>query len=180
MKNTIYISHDTPEDSISIIQNVIKTLGKESVIEEADARVSITFETDDEKTKYFFTSSFNVFPTDLNHGNTLFGGKMLAEIDCEAAKVARAVIHGTEADGAVTASFEKINFINPAHQGDLVIMEADVIRLGTTSIKIKIDAFVWNGPYKKDWKTICTAETTFVALKDGKPFPHGKSFRNEN
>ncbi len=127
------------------------------------------------KTKFAFTSSFNVFPTDLNHGNTLFGGKMLAEIDCEAAKVARAVIHGTEANGAVTASFEKINFINPAHQGDLVILEADVISFGRTSIKIKIDAYVWNGPDKIDWKIICSAETTFVALKDGKPFPHNKT-----
>lgn len=127
------------------------------------------------RTLYFFTSSFNVFPTDLNHGNTLFGGKILAEIDCEAAKVARAVIHGTAADNVVTACFEKIDFINPAHQGDLVIMEADVIALGRSSIKIQIDAFVWNGPGKENWKKICSANATFVALKDGKSFPHNKT-----
>lgn len=126
------------------------------------------------KSEYFFTSSFNVFPTDLNHGNTLFGGKILAEIDCEAAKVARAVIFGTEADNVVTASFEKIDFLNPAHQGDLVVMEADVISFGKTSIKIKIDAFVWNGGNRENWKTICSATATFVALKNGKPIPHNK------
>lgn len=130
------------------------------------------------RTEYFFTSSFNVFPTDLNHGNTLFGGKILAEIDCEAAKVARAVIHDTEATNVVTASFEKIDFMNPGHQGDLVIMEADVISFGKSSIRIKIDAFVWNGSKREDWKTICSATATFVALKDGKPFPHNKSLTN--
>lgn len=128
-----------------------------------------------QKTKYFFTSSFNVFPTDLNHGNTLFGGKLLAEIDCEAAKVGRAVIHNTDADGLVTASFEKINFLTPARQGDLVVLEADVVALGRTSIKIQIDAYVWDGPEKENWKTICNATATFVALKDDKPFPHNKS-----
>jgi len=127
------------------------------------------------RTEYFFTSSFNVFPSDLNHGNTLFGGKMLAEIDCEAAKVARAVIHGTDANNVVTACFEKINFINPAHQGDLVIMEADVVSLGTSSIKIQIDAYVWDGANRENWKKICTANSTFVALKDGKPCAHNKT-----
>lgn len=127
------------------------------------------------RTQYFFTSSFNVFPTDLNHGNTLFGGKMLAEIDCEAAKVARAVIYGTEANNVVTACFDKIDFINPAHQGDLVIMEADVLELGKSSIRIQIDAFVWNSSDRNNWKKICSAKATFVALKDGKSFPHGKT-----
>lgn len=127
------------------------------------------------QTKHFFTSSFNVFPSDLNHGNTLFGGKMLAEIDCEAAKVARSVIHGTQADNVVTACFDKINFINPAHQGDLVVMEADLIDLGKSSIKIQIDAYVWDSNDRRNWKPICSANATFVALQNGKPFPHGKT-----
>lgn len=127
------------------------------------------------KTKHFFTSSFNVFPTDLNHGNTLFGGKMLSEIDCEAAKVARSVIFGTGANGAVTASFEKIDFLNPAHQGDLVILEADVLSFGKSSMRIQVDCYVWNGPNKENWVKICTAQSTFVALKDGKPFAHNQT-----
>ena len=127
------------------------------------------------KSKHFFTSSFNVFPTDLNHGNTLFGGKLLAEIDCEAAKVSRSVIHNTGADGAVTASFEKIDFLNPACQGDLVVLEADVVSFGKSSMRIQVDCFVWNGPDKSNWVKICTAMSTFVALKDKKPFPHNQT-----
>ena len=127
------------------------------------------------KTPYFFTSSFNVFPSDLTHGNTLFGGKMLAEIDCEAAKVARSVIYGTAANNVVTASMEKIDFLYPAHQGDLVVMEADVIALGKSSMKIQIDAYVWDGPDRTNWKKICTAIATFVALRDGKSIPHNRT-----
>jgi acyl-CoA hydrolase len=132
------------------------------------------------KTQYFMTSSFNVFPQDLNMGNTLFGGKMMAEIDCEAAKVAKAVIFGSEADNIVTACFDRIDFKAPAHQADLVVMEADLIGLGRTSMQIQVDSYVWNGPDKNNWKLICSAKATFVALRDGKPCPHGKTMQGGN
>jgi acyl-CoA hydrolase len=126
------------------------------------------------KTIHFQTSSFTVFPTDLNYGNTLFGGKMMAEIDCEAAKVARSVLYGTGADNAVTKTFNT-EFLNPAKQSDLVVMEADVVTLGTTSITIQVDAYVWAGPDRKNWKKICSVQTVFVALKDGQKFAHGQT-----
>jgi acyl-CoA hydrolase len=140
-------------------------------------------------TEHFKTSSFNVFPTDLNHGNTLFGGKILAEIDCEAAKVARSVIYNTQPfvdahegvkryPSAVTARFE-VDFQQPAYQADLVIMEADVVELGRTSMKINVDAYVWNGPDRTNWRKICQAKTVFVCVLDGKPYPHGQTLENK-
>lgn len=126
------------------------------------------------KTEYFSTSSFFVFSKDLNYGESLFGGKLLAEMDCEAAKVAKAVIWKTEADSVVTASFDRVDFKAPARRGDLVVMEADVIRLGRSSIQIEIGVWIKNGPNKSDWIEICTAVATFVSLKSCKPFPHGK------
>ena len=125
-------------------------------------------------TEHFSTSSFNVFPNDLNFGNTLFGGKLMSEIDCEASKVAKSIIYGTEADNIVTACFDHIDFLNPAYQGDLVVMEADVYELGNSSMKIRVDCYVKKGPNKADWLLICSAKTTFVALKNGKSFHHGK------
>lgn len=127
------------------------------------------------KTEYFSTSSFFVFSKDLNYGETLFGGKLLAEMDCEAAKVAKAVIFGTEADAVVTASFERVDFKSPARHGDLVVMEADLVNLGKSSIKIKIQVWIKKGPDRSDWIQICTADATFVSLKGGKPYPHGKT-----
>ena len=127
------------------------------------------------KTDYFSTSSFFVFSKDLNYGETLFGGKLLAEMDCEAAKVAKAVIWQTDADTVVTASFDRVDFKAPARRGDLVVMEADVTKLGKSSMQIKIGVWIKKGPDKKDWIEICTALSTFVSLKDGKPFSHGKT-----
>jgi len=126
-------------------------------------------------TEHFSTSSFHVFPDNLNYGNTLFGGKLLAEIDCEASKVAKSVIYGTAADNAVTARFEGVDFIAPARQGNLVIMEADLVKLGTTSMTIKVDCYIKIGSNKERWILICSAITIFVALKNGKKFPHGKT-----
>ena len=124
-------------------------------------------------TTHASTSSFSVFPNDLNYGNTLFGGKLLAEIDCEASKVARSVIYGTEADNIVTASFEKVDFIRPAYQGDLIIMEADIISAGRTSMCIEVNSYIKQGSDRDNWLKICTAKTNFVALKDRRPYPHG-------
>lgn len=129
-------------------------------------------------TKHFSTSSFFVFSKDLNYGETLFGGKLLAEIDCEAAKVSRSLIYDTGADNAVTASFDRVDFRAPAKKGDLIFMEADIIDLGRTSIKIRVDVWIKKGTDKQDWTKICDAEATFVALKDGKPYPHKKTLED--
>ena len=125
-------------------------------------------------TPYQSTSSFFVFSKDLNYGETLFGGKLLAEMDCEAAKVAKSVIYDTDADGTVTASFDRVDFKAPASRGDLVVMEADLTSLGRTSMQVSIEVWVRKGPDRSMWSHICSARATFVALKDGKPHPHGK------
>lgn len=126
-------------------------------------------------TKHFSTSSFFVFSKDLNYGETLFGGKLLAEIDCEAAKVARSLIYDTAADSVITASFDRVDFKSPARCGDLVVMEADITGLGRTSMKIDVNVWVKIGVDKNDWVEICKAHTTFVALKNGRPHPHKKT-----
>ena len=132
--------------------------------------------------KYKSSSSFLVFPGDLNHGATkstdiskatLFGGKMLSENDCEASKVARNIIWDTEADTAVTASMGKTDFLHPAKLGDLVIMEADVISFGRSSMVINVSSYIKIGADKANWIKMCDAVLTFVALKDGVPYPHG-------
>lgn len=129
-------------------------------------------------TKHFSTSSFFVFSKDLNYGETLFGGKLLSEIDCEAAKVARSLIYDTDADGVVTASFDRVDFKSPAKRGDLVVMEADIESLGRTSCKIQIGVWIKRGPDKKDWTLICNAQTTFVCMKNGKPHPHATKMQD--
>ncbi len=74
-----------------------------------------------------------VFPTDVNHHGTLFGGVALSHLD----KVAfiAASRHGRAA--FVTASCERIDFAAPARQGELVEAEARVIRVGRRSLSVE-------------------------------------------
>ena len=123
-------------------------------------------------------SSFFVFGKYLNFGDTLFGGKLMAELDLEASKVFRSLIWDTAADNFVTASFDRIDFKYPAKKGDLIQLEADISSLGRTSIKIDVTAWIKRGINRNEWIEICTAHTTFVSLKDGIPYKHNKKIED--
>lgn len=114
--------------------------------------------------------SFTVFPDDLNYKGSLFGGKILAEIDIAGLKPVRRMLYNTGCDAAVTASIDRVDFLKPAKLGDIVELTATIYKLGRTSISVfvhvtKEDEF---GNIEK----ICDAHLVFVSLKDGKPQPH--------
>jgi len=110
-----------------------------------------------------------VKPEDLNANGTLFGGKMLAWIDEEAALYS---IVQLENSRVVTKYMSEINFMNSAKQGDIVEIGIDVVKFGTTSLILKSEV-----------RNMMTRETiisidniTMVNLgADGKPAPHGKT-----
>lgn len=116
------------------------------------------------------THSFIVFPEDLNYAGTLFGGKVLAEMDLTAAKAARRILYGTECDGAVTASLNKVDFKSPALLGDIIELTACITKLGRTSLEIYVHVEKEN--QQGEVATICDATFVFVSVKGGKPFPH--------
>lgn len=114
--------------------------------------------------------SFIVFPEDINYAGTLFGGKVLAEMDLTALKAARRILYGTECDGAVTVSLDKVDFISPAHLGDIIELSAFVRNLGRTSIEIYVHVAREN--HLGEVSVICDATFVFVAVKDARPHPH--------
>lgn len=116
------------------------------------------------------THSFIVFPEDLNYAGTLFGGKVLAEMDLTAAKAVRRILYNTECNGAVTASLNKVDFKRPALLGDIIELTANITRLGRTSIGIYVHVSKEN--QLGEIETICDASFVFVSVKDGKPYPH--------
>ena len=126
--------------------------------------------------------SFTVMPKDCNFNldkttnsnRILFGGKILYEIDYAAAKIARRACYSVEADMIVTASMDKTNFDKPAYLGDIITYVATIKALGRSSIQIRVkvkreglDGFI---------EDICSANMTFVTIKDGKPFAHNLTF----
>jgi len=124
--------------------------------------------------KLIATHSFTVFPQDLNYKNTLFGGVIMQHMDISGVKVVRRALYGTGAEGAVTASVDRIDFKKPAFLGDLITMVAEIETFGKSSIKVKISVSREN--QEGLCEEICGANFTFVAMKGNKPFKHDLSF----
>jgi acyl-CoA hydrolase len=118
--------------------------------------------------------TFTVFPEDLNYMGTLFGGKALAEMDLAASNTARRLLYGTGCEGVVTASLDRVDFKKSAYLGDIIEMHTEVTRLGKTSIDVKVDVHREDNTGRIE--TICEAHFTFVAFREGKPYPHRCSF----
>lgn len=110
-----------------------------------------------------------VKPEDLNPNGSLFGGKLLAWIDEEAALYTCIQFNNQK---VVTKFMTEIDFMSSAKQGDIVEIGMEVIKFGITSINLRCK--VRN---KMTHETIITIENiTLVNLnEDGKPTPHGKT-----
>ncbi|GLB49505.1 acyl-CoA thioesterase [Neptunitalea lumnitzerae] len=110
-----------------------------------------------------------VKPEDLNANGTLFGGKLLAWIDEEAALYS---IIQLENNRVVTKFMSEINFMSSARQGDIVEIGIEVNKFGTSSLVLKSE--VRN---KMTRETIITVENIIMVNlgEDGRPKPHGKT-----
>ena len=110
-----------------------------------------------------------VKPEDLNANGTLFGGKLLAWIDEEAALYS---IVQLENPKVVTKFMSEINFMSAAKQGDIVEIGIDVVKFGSSSLVLKCE--VRNMMTRE--KIITIDNITMVNLdEDGKSKPHGKT-----
>ena len=70
-----------------------------------------------------------VMPDHINVVGTLFGGQMIAWVDLAAAKVAHRFLKGTDVDGAVTRTIDKVEFKEPVYLGDWVNFSATIVSI---------------------------------------------------
>jgi acyl-CoA hydrolase len=106
-----------------------------------------------------------IFPNDVNNHHTLFGGKLMSDIDMMASITA--VRHCRKE--VVTASTDSVDFLSPITMQDSVCMESFVTWTGTTSMEVFVKIIAEN-LLTGDRKIAATAFLTFVALDDnGKP-----------
>lgn len=110
-----------------------------------------------------------VKPEDLNPNGTLFGGRLLAWIDEEAALYA---VIQLENNKVVTKFMSEINFNSSATTGDIIEIGIEVVKFGNTSLVLNCK--VRN---KMTRETIITVDNIVLVNLDehGKPTPHGKS-----
>ncbi len=101
------------------------------------------------------------------HGN-LFGGVMLAWLD-EAGAAFTSQVCGSPR--MVTKCISKVIFQRPVRPGQIIKIYADVVKIGSTSITVQLEArrhSVVNGSQKP----VCEVEMTFVRIDgDGEPVP---------
>ncbi|NIJ44153.1 acyl-CoA hydrolase [Wenyingzhuangia heitensis] len=110
-----------------------------------------------------------VKPEDLNANGTLFGGKLLAWIDEEAALYS---IIQLENNKVVTKFMSEINFLSSAKQGDIIEIGIEVVKFGKSSLVLNCE--VRN---KMTRETIIKVDNIIMVNlgDDGKPKPHGKT-----
>ncbi|WP_405414886.1 acyl-CoA thioesterase [Maribacter sp. Asnod1-A12] len=110
-----------------------------------------------------------VKPGDLNSNGTLFGGRLLAWIDEEAALYA---IIQLENGKVVTKYMSEINFMSAAVKGDVIEIGIEVVKFGKTSLTLNCE--VRN---KMNHETIVTVDNIIMVNlgENGKPAAHGKT-----
>ncbi|WP_127846116.1 acyl-CoA thioesterase [Psychroflexus aestuariivivens] len=108
-------------------------------------------------------------PEDLNPNGTLFGGKLLAWIDEEAALYS---IIQLENPKTVTKYMSEIDFQSSAKQGDIVEIGIEVVKFGSASLTLKCE--VRN---KMTRQSIIKIEKIVMVSLDenGNSKPHGKT-----
>jgi acyl-CoA hydrolase len=109
--------------------------------------------------------SMVMLPDDANVAGNVHGGVIMKQID-NCGGVA-AVRHSHM--NAVTASIDRIDFHNPCHVGDLLILKASINYVGKTSMEVGVRVEAEN-VLRGECRHIASAYLTYVALdKDGRP-----------
>lgn len=111
-----------------------------------------------------------MMPRDTNAFGTIFGGVILSEIDLAAAVEG----YRTHSGQLVTVAMDKVVFTAPVHVGDCVSFFADTVRVGTTSITVRVRVWAERRSATREGVFVTEATVTLVAVdEDGKPVPTG-------
>ena len=100
-------------------------------------------------------------PADTNANGDIFGGWLLSQMDVGggifASKVARS--------RTVTVAIEAMNFRKPVYVGDLVSVHATLVRIGRTSVMVRLEAWVLR---RKEMQSILVTDGnfTYVSIDD--------------
>ena len=110
-----------------------------------------------------------LLPKDTNALGTIFGGVILSHVDLASAVEARK----TAALRYVTKAMREVEFHAPVFVGDIVSFYTETVRVGRTSVTVKVLVEVerWSGGHGERVK-VTEAEVVLVAVgPDGHPSP---------
>ena len=106
-------------------------------------------------------------PADTNANGDIFGGWLMSQMDLGAAIYARNLSRSR----VTTVAVDGMSFLNPVNVGDIVNCYASLLKVGRTSMKIAVEAWVQR---EGDGRLLRVTEGvfTYVALdSQGRPHP---------
>jgi acyl-CoA hydrolase len=106
-------------------------------------------------------------PTNANFHGNVFGGEILSEVD----RVAFITASRHSKANCVTASFDRVDFIQPVHVGEVVDFDAELTFVGRSSmevwVRVRSEALAGGAP-----RLVGEAFVTMVAVDShGRPAP---------
>ena len=109
-----------------------------------------------------------MMPRDTNPLGTILGGLILSYID--QAGAVEASRHSKRK--LVTVAMHEVKFIAPVFVGDLVSFYAEMVKIGTTSITIRVTVDANRRRDPRETVRVTQAEVVFVAVDEpGRPVP---------
>ena len=109
-----------------------------------------------------------LMPKDTNAHGTIFGGVILSYIDIAAAIEVRK--HTLKK--IVTKAMHEVVFVAPVHVGDLVSFYTELVRIGRTSITIKVIVEADRVRHPGERVIVTEAEVVYVAIDENRrPIP---------
>ncbi|PJG83409.1 acyl-CoA thioester hydrolase YciA [Caviibacterium pharyngocola] len=106
-------------------------------------------------------------PSDTNANGDIFGGWIMSQMDMGGAILAKEIAHGR----VVTVAVDSMTFIRPIAVGDVVCCYGQCVKVGRSSVQIKIEVWAKKVASEPIGERYCVTEAifTFVAVdKAGK------------
>jgi acyl-CoA thioesterase YciA len=105
-------------------------------------------------------------PADVNANGDIFGGWIMAQVD-----IAGGVLASRLAKGRIaTVAVNQFVFKQPVSIGDLLSFYADVLRIGNTSVTVRVEVYAERNPADLQVVKVTEANLTYVAIDDqGRP-----------
>lgn len=99
-------------------------------------------------------------PTDTNAAGDIFGGWIMSQVD-----IAGSITAFRRARGrVVTVAVNSFEFHKPVFVGDLISCYSEVIRVGRTSLSVKVEVYAERDRQQEECVKVTEAVLTFVAV----------------
>lgn len=109
-----------------------------------------------------------MMPRDTNSMGTIFGGIILSHIDVAGDVEARR--HSEKR--LVTVAMHEVKFIAPVFVGDLVSFYTETVKIGTTSVTVRVTVDAKRSQPPRETMRVTQAEVVYVAVDEpGRPVP---------